>query len=70
LTIGQMLKLLDDFQGRGIDLQQEQRAIESMLEGFFADKLKKNSTHEMIAAIRIANRNCPTLLDDEWGPDR
>ena len=70
LTIGQMLTLLDGFQGRGIDLEREQRAIESMLEVFFADKLKKNSTHEMIAAIRIASHNCPTLLESEWGPDR
>lgn len=69
LTIGQMLTLLDDFQGRGIELKQEEKAIAGMLAGFFADKLKKNSTHDMIAAIRIANRHCPTLLDDEWGPD-
>jgi len=46
-------------------MPQGQKGIENMLNLFFADTLSEKNTHEMIAAIRIANRNCPTLLEDE-----
>lgn len=65
LTMGQMLTLLASLQERGVVLQTEQMAIESLLKVFFADQVKKKSTQEMVAAIRIASRNCPTLLEDE-----
>lgn len=65
LTISQMLGLLDGLQGIGINLKNNQGAIENLLKVFFADELKKNSRQDMVAAIRIASRNCPTLLDDE-----
>jgi len=65
LTMSQMLTLLDGLQGIGINLKSNQSDIENLLKAFFADEQKKNSRQDMIAAIRIASRNCPTLLDDE-----
>lgn len=65
LTISQMLILLASLQERGVVLQAHQVRIENMLKKFFADQVNKKTTHEMVAAIRIASRNCPTLLEDE-----
>ncbi|WP_378954475.1 HEAT repeat domain-containing protein [Pelosinus sp. sgz500959] len=62
LTMGQMLTLLDQLQVRGVTLDLEQVAIESMLEVFFADTLKNSAVHEVTAAIHITRRNCPALL--------